>query len=172
MSEKSHSTCNGMVQHVTLGRLWSASKMWRRDLKPVSSCLKALCEFQAVPSRPKLWGPCEKPSAGLHQGPGPSYLIANNDYYNKAVVRGEEREHKIFVTFRESSQKVLEPLAWLGSGWRILDLPLLIFVSAVDPRHSVGMLASRQQSSHTHWLWHTHLHGHVAFRLQVGDGLV
>ncbi|KAJ7803417.1 hypothetical protein B0H14DRAFT_2613361 [Mycena olivaceomarginata] len=62
---------------------------------------------------------------------------------DQAVVRGEEREHKIFVTFRESSQKVLEPLAWLGSGWRILDLPLLIFVSAVDPRHSVGMLASR-----------------------------
>ncbi|KAJ7800118.1 hypothetical protein B0H14DRAFT_2616479 [Mycena olivaceomarginata] len=122
MSEKSHSTCNGMVQHVTLGRLWSASKVWRRDLKPVSSCLKALCEFQAVPSRPKLWGPCEKPSAGLHQGPGPSYLIANNDYYNKAVICGEEREHKNFVTFRESSQKVLEPLAWLGSGWRILDL--------------------------------------------------
>jgi hypothetical protein len=52
------------------------------------------------------------------------------------------------------------------------SVPLLIFVSAVDPRHSVGMLASRQRSSDTHWLWHTHLHGHVAILLQVGDGLV
>ncbi|KAJ7235248.1 hypothetical protein C8J57DRAFT_1248593 [Mycena rebaudengoi] len=40
MSEKSHSACNGMVQHVTLGRLRSASKAWRRDLEPVSSCLR------------------------------------------------------------------------------------------------------------------------------------
>ncbi|KAJ7343934.1 hypothetical protein DFH08DRAFT_810468 [Mycena albidolilacea] len=40
MSEKSHSACNGMVQHVTLDR--SASEVWWRDLEPVSSRLKAL----------------------------------------------------------------------------------------------------------------------------------
>ncbi|KAF8127315.1 hypothetical protein K438DRAFT_1790052 [Mycena galopus ATCC 62051] len=147
MSEKSHSACNGMVQHVTLGQLWSASKVWQRDLEPVSSRLKALCAFQAVPSRPKLWSPCEKPSAGLHQGPGPSagvtphpcllvqvidYLLANNDYYNNSDCKEPLLVEKngsilIFVTFRESSQKVLEPLTWLGSGWRILNsrAPLL-----------------------------------------------
>ncbi|KAJ7826805.1 hypothetical protein B0H14DRAFT_2595654 [Mycena olivaceomarginata] len=74
MSEKSQSACNGMVQHVTLGWLWSASKVWWRDLDPVLSRLKALCEFQAIPSRHKLWSPCEKPLAGLHQGPGPRTL--------------------------------------------------------------------------------------------------
>ncbi|KAJ7802985.1 hypothetical protein B0H14DRAFT_2613779 [Mycena olivaceomarginata] len=47
----------------------------------------------------------------LQQGPGP-----------RTLARGEEREHKHFVTFRESSQKVLEPSTWLGSGWRILKL--------------------------------------------------
>jgi hypothetical protein len=56
VSEKSHSACNSMVQHVTLRRLWSASKVWWRDLEPVSSCLKALCEFQAVPRYMYIFG--------------------------------------------------------------------------------------------------------------------
>ncbi|KAJ7620791.1 hypothetical protein B0H17DRAFT_1151949 [Mycena rosella] len=38
-------------------------------LEPVSSRLKAWCELEAVPSPPKLWSLCEKPSAELHLAP-------------------------------------------------------------------------------------------------------
>ncbi|KAF8164576.1 hypothetical protein K438DRAFT_1775340 [Mycena galopus ATCC 62051] len=96
-----------MVQHVTLGRLWSASKVWQRDLEPVSSRLKALCEFQAVPSCPKLWSPCEKPLAGLHQGPGP-----------RTLARGEEREHLHFCYF---PRIISEGVRTIDVAWKWLE---------------------------------------------------
>ncbi|KAJ7888400.1 hypothetical protein B0H14DRAFT_2562368 [Mycena olivaceomarginata] len=114
----------------------------------IKRCIAPIVAFgfpdEAIPSCHKLWSPCEKPSAGLHQGPGPkvhnsvddpwifsysfiNYLLANNDYYNncdcKEPSHMEKREHTHFVTFRESSQKVLEPLKWLeDSGLQIFPV--------------------------------------------------
>ncbi|KAJ7891720.1 hypothetical protein B0H14DRAFT_2560768 [Mycena olivaceomarginata] len=94
-------------------------------------CFKGVVEGLGTSLKPFEGFVCEARVKSLQQGSTRdpdqviNHLLANNDYYNncdcKESSHMEKREHTHFVTFRESSQKVLEPSTWLGSGWRILD---------------------------------------------------
>ncbi|KAJ7809204.1 hypothetical protein B0H14DRAFT_2608269 [Mycena olivaceomarginata] len=89
------------------------------DLGTALECFKGLVEVLGTTLKPFEGFVCGAHVKSLQQGSTrdpdqePSHM--------------EKREDTDFITFWESSQKVLELSTWLGSGWRILDFSKDIF---------------------------------------------
>ncbi|KAF8169681.1 hypothetical protein K438DRAFT_1774068 [Mycena galopus ATCC 62051] len=95
------------------------------DLGTALECFQGVAEGLGTSLKPFEGFLCGARVKSLQQGPTRDpdqvidYLRANNDYYNNCDCKEPSLVEKnggihIFVTFRESSQKVLEPLTWLG----------------------------------------------------------